>query len=267
VPRLEARGIELAWEVLGDAGSPTAVLVHETATSREAWRPVARCIADLGGRAVIYDRRGWGESSAPADYRRTTVEEQSEDLAELIGAVGPVGGAYGAGLGGLIVLDLLLRHPDAVEAAVLVEPLIPGLAEGATEALSEDREALREAVQERGVNGLLDTYLEGRLGALGPGLERLPTELTQPARATPGSLAAELGAASGWSQPLRRLGEAEQTVDIVTCEDTPGLLREAAEALAERLAEGRRSDLPQPGPPHVRAAATVAGVLSSSMTR
>jgi pimeloyl-ACP methyl ester carboxylesterase len=267
MPRFEARGIELAWEEEGEPGAAATVFVHETGTAGSVWDPVTKRLAAEGSRAVVYDRRGWGDSGKPENYVRTTVEEQSEDLAELIAVAAPVGLVCGAGLGGLIALDLLLRHPGAAECAVLVEPLIPGLVPAATEALSEDREALREAVQRRGATAMVELYLEGGLEALGPGIGRLPSELTGAARAQPGSLAAELGAASSWTYPLRGLAEATTMVGIVTCADTPALLLESADALAERLPGATRIEIAEPGPPHVGAADRLAGIVSSAVPR
>ena len=267
MPRLQTRGVELAWESLGEPGTPATVFVHESATGRAAWRPLAERLAapSASGRAVIYDRRGWGDSSAPDDYLRTTVEEQSEDLAELIEQLGaPAARVCGAGLGALICLDLLLRRPRAAESAVLIEPLIPGLVPAATEALAEDREALREAVQERGAAGMVELYLGGGLEALGPGVERLPRPLTQPAWERPATLAAELGAATAWTHPLHELGNAEQTIMIVTCSDTPALVRQAAKALTERLTGSTRAEVSEPGPLHLRSPDSAVGYLTSA---
>jgi pimeloyl-ACP methyl ester carboxylesterase len=270
VPRLQTRGVELAWESLGDPSAPATVFVHETATTAAAWRPVAERLASSpsGARSILYDRRGWGGSSAPDDYHRTTVEEQSEDLAELIAAVGaPAARLCGVGLGALICLDLLLRRPGAAECAVLIEPLIPGLLPAATEALAEDREALREAVRERGAAGMVEAYLNGRLQALGPGAERLPARLTKGAWDRPATLAAELGAASAWSHPLRDLASAEGSLTLVTCSDTPALLREAADALSDRVADSTRGESAEPGPPHVTAPDSVVGYITSAVPR
>src|SRR3954471_1544617 len=97
---LEARGVELAWRERGE-GDPV-LLVHETAADASVWDPVARSLA-IRSRAISYDRRGWGESSAPLDYRRTTVEEQSEDAAALLETVGAAPAVVtGAGVGAMV---------------------------------------------------------------------------------------------------------------------------------------------------------------------
>src|SRR5438874_190025 len=142
MPALEARGVELAWKEQGE-GAPI-VLIHETAATGAAWDPVANAIAEEA-RAISYDRRGWGNSTAPDGYERTTIEEQSEDAAVLVEKIGAPAVLSGAGAGAVIALDLLLRRPDLVAGAVLVEPLLLQLLPIATEALSEDRRQLEGA--------------------------------------------------------------------------------------------------------------------------
>jgi pimeloyl-ACP methyl ester carboxylesterase len=241
--------VRLAWESVGEG--PSAFLVHETGTDSAAWRPLAERIAALGGRAIAYDRRGWGSSSAPAGYARTTIEEQSEDLAHLVAALGAPAALCGAGIGGLIALDLLLRRPELVASAVLIEPALPGLLTAATEALSEDRSRIERVVAEGGVEALVELYLGGGLAALGPGAERLPAALTEPARSRPGTLVAELGAPANWSMPLRRLAAAERGVSLPVSADTPPLSRAAAEALETRLPEALLTELPGVGPAYL----------------
>ena len=142
MPELEARGVELGWSERGE-GAPV-LLIHETATSAAVWGAVARAISERA-RAITYDRRGWGASSAPDGYQRTTIEEQSEDAAVLIESLGAgLAVLCGAGIGAVIALDLLLRRPELVAGAVLIEPPMLGLLPQATEALSADRAGLGE---------------------------------------------------------------------------------------------------------------------------
>jgi len=78
---LAVRGVELDWSESGEGAS--ALLVHETAVDRSVWAPVTEALHG-GVRAIAYDRRGWGASTAPDGYLRTTIEEQSEDAAVLV---------------------------------------------------------------------------------------------------------------------------------------------------------------------------------------
>jgi pimeloyl-ACP methyl ester carboxylesterase len=229
---LQARGVEIAWSERGQ-GAPV-LLIHETATSAAIWEPLTAALSDQA-RVIAYDRRGWGESSAPEDYRRTTVEEQSEDAATVIEATagGPATVA-GAGVGAVIALDLLLRRAELVVASVLIEPPLLQLLPVATEALSDDRRLLEGVAGSR--EDLIELYLSGGLPALGPGAGRLPEAMTDEARRRPQMVLAELGLPAGWHMPLPRLAAAERESVIVTSDSTPPLLRDAAAALDGRLA-------------------------------
>jgi pimeloyl-ACP methyl ester carboxylesterase len=254
---LEARGVELAWRERGE-GQPL-LLVHETAAGASVWDSVAAALASRA-RAISYDRRGWGESSAPVDYRRTTVEEQSEDAAallEMLEAAPAV--VVGAGVGAMVALDLLLRRPELVAGTVLVEPPTLQLLPMGTEALSDDRRRLEVAAGEG--EDVIELYLSGGLPTLGAGVSRLPEELRARARERPASVIAELGISAGWQMRLARLATAERPSAIVTAPATPPLLRDAAAALSERLAEGSAHEVDSGAEaPHLGAALQVAAL-------
>ena len=220
------------WEA-GRGG--TVLCVHETATSSEAWRPLADALGERA-RTVAYDRRGWGRSEAPEPYLRTTIQEQSEDAARLIVERG--GGApvlCGAGLGAVTVLDLVLRRPELASGAVLIEPPLLAFVAEATELLSEDGGALRRAVHDGGPLAGVELYLSGGLPALGPGAERLPRALSAPAREQPLSLFAELAAVPSWALPLPEMDRNRVPARIVVSPSTPALLRRSCGGLAARL--------------------------------
>ena len=258
MPALEARGIEIAWSERGEG--PPVLLIHETAATGAAWEPVANALSERS-RAISYDRRGWGASSAPEEYRRTTVEEQSEDAAALIEAVADSPAAVcGAGIGAVIALDLLLRRADLISTAVLIEPPLFQLIPAATEALSQDRHRLEIAAQSG--EDVIELYLSGALPALGPGVDRTPDALAAAARERPASVVAELGIAAGWRMPLSRLASAESPSAIVTSGSTPPLLREASEALAAGLAQaGAREVDAHEESPQLGAAGEVASIM------
>lgn len=256
-PALKERGVELSWTERGE-GSPV-LLVHETGTSAKVWGPVSGALAP-GARAISYDRRGWGASSVPDGYRRTTIEEQSEDAAVLVESLGATPAvACGAGLGAVIALDLLLRRPELLSGAVLIEPPLISLVPEATKALSEDRLALEEAYRERRAHGAVSLYLSGGLQVLSAEVDRLPTALTSDTRERPPILFAELGSAASWSMPLVRLAGAEVPSLIVTASSTPPLVSAAADALAVRLSRSDTRELEtSQGPPHIGSPAKIA---------
>jgi pimeloyl-ACP methyl ester carboxylesterase len=257
MPTLEARGVEIAWSERGEG--PAVLLVHETAATGAVWDAVGEALAPRG-RAISYDRRGWGASSAPEGYRRTTIEEQSEDAVALLESAGAAPAVVvGAGVGAIVALDLLLRRVDLIAGTLLVEPPVLQLVPVATEALSEDRRRLEMAVAAG--EGVIELYLSGGLPALGSGVSRLPAEVIADARERPASVVAELGIATGWRVPLPSLGSAERPSSIVTARSTPPLLRDASAALAARLAgsSAREVDSAQSAP-HVGAPDEVAGL-------
>ncbi len=145
---VEGAGVPLAVEVTG--AGPPVLLVHGMGEDRRAGAPIAEALADRA-RVIAYDRRGYGDSGAPEPYVRTTVAEQAEDALALLRALDAERAvACGSDLGALVVLDLLLRHPDVLRAAVLVDvpafPLVPE----ATEALASERSELEEALRAEG---------------------------------------------------------------------------------------------------------------------
>jgi pimeloyl-ACP methyl ester carboxylesterase len=257
MPTLRARGVEIAWSERGEG--PAVLLVHETAATGAVWTAVGEALTGQV-RAISYDRRGWGRSSAPEGYRRTTVEEQSEDAVALIESSRAAPAVIcGAGVGAIVALDLLLRRPDLVAGTLLVEPPVLQLLPIATEALSDDRRRLEAAAGAR--EDVIDLYLAGGLPGLGAGVDRLPEELTAAARERPGSVIAELGIASGWRVPLPRLAAAEGQSAIVTARSTPPLLRDASAALAGRLARGTAREVDSGATaPHVGAPNEVAAL-------
>jgi pimeloyl-ACP methyl ester carboxylesterase len=259
VPTLEARGVEIAWSERGE-GTPV-LLIHETAAMSAVWEPLAEALAGEF-RVIAYDRRGWGATTEPDDYRRTTIEEQSEDAAALIEAVADDPAVVcGAGLGGVIALDLMLRRSDVVSAAVMIEPTLLQLSPVATEALSEDRHRLEIAAGAH--ENVIDVFLAGGLPALGPGVARMPEEAAAAARERPRSVMAELGIPAAWRMPLPTLSSAERPSAIVTAESTPPLLREASRSLGARLAQSSEPEVSSPRtPPHVGAVAEVASILA-----
>ena len=145
MPHVDIGSVVLAYEVRGEGAA--TVLVHGMAMTGADWGSTE----GLGGRVVTYDRRGYGGSGAPEPYTRTTVNEQAEDLAALIEALDAAPALLvGADFGALVVLDVLLRHPHAARAAVLIEPPLHQFDPEATERLSTERLALEEALRDGG---------------------------------------------------------------------------------------------------------------------
>ena len=143
MPTVDVAGATLHYVERGDGAA--TVLVHGMASTHAAWESVE------AGRTIAYDRRGYGESSAPEPYSRTTVNEQAEDLAALVETLDAAPALLvGDDFGALVVLDVLLRHRALARAAVLVDAPLHQFSHEATEALSAERLALEQALRDGG---------------------------------------------------------------------------------------------------------------------
>jgi pimeloyl-ACP methyl ester carboxylesterase len=120
MPRLEVNAADLYYEVRG-AGPPVLLIMGATGDSG-----VFEAFADLLAKdftIVTYDRRGNGRSAAPTSWATTSPEEQADDAAALLSALGLApAGVFGTSSGGVFALAMMLRHPRTVRAAVLHEP-------------------------------------------------------------------------------------------------------------------------------------------------
>src|SRR5215204_3172110 len=156
---VEGAGVQLAYEERGEG--PGVVLVHGMASSAADLLHLAEPL-EADARVVAYDRRGYGGSGAPEPYERTTVNEQAEDLATLVRALGLAPAvALGVDLGALAVIDVLCRHRGLVIAAVLVDPPLYAFVPDATEALAAERLALETALRDAGPASAVEGYLSG----------------------------------------------------------------------------------------------------------
>jgi pimeloyl-ACP methyl ester carboxylesterase len=252
-------GVDLRYRRRGEG--PTVLCLHETASTGAIWDRLEEA---LRGHACLvdYDRRGWGESSAPEPYLRTTVTEQSEDAAVLLERLGAAPALLcGAGLGAVAALDLMLRRPELVRGAVLVEPPLLAFVPDATEGLSADAARIRAAVAEGGPDAALELYLRGGLPSIGAGAGRIPAEVAAAAQRTPLSFFAELPAVPDWELHPGELGGVEAPSRIVISASAPALLERAGEQLAERLGNSELRRLRAEGLPHVAGAPDLAGAV------
>jgi esterase len=239
-PRAEGAGVELAYEESG--GGPAVVFVHGMAGEASSWHET---IEALGGeaRAVAYDRRGYGASGAPEPYEGTTVQEQTEDAAHLIEALG-AGPALicGHSFGGAISLDLALRHPELVRGLVVLEPALLWLSPLGSEYAAELREAIREGAEAGGPVGAVDSML--RLLGGDELFDQMGPERLAAARDSALVAAADLMASYGWQLTRGELRSIEIPTRVVSGTRSAPAWQQAAAAVAELMpnAELRHAD-------------------------
>lgn len=222
---VEGAGAALAWCAEGD-GVPTCV-IHDIAGDAAQWAPG---LAELGGRAIAYDRRGYGASTAPEPYTATTVEEQAEDLAALLRGLGAAPARLlGDGFGALIALDVAKRHPVLVRELMLVDTPLYAFVPAATEPMAAMRLALEDALRAGGAPAAIAVWLAGD-----------PPERIARAQERPQAFFADYAGLSSWPVTRRELRALALPVQVLTRPRAAAHVLAASDVLAALLPAGRR---------------------------
>ena len=142
---LTVNGTELYYELRG--GGPPVLLIMGFTGDGGNFKTLADLLADEFT-VICYDRRGNGRSPRPAGWATTSPEEQADDAAALLTALGLAPAAvYGSSAGATFALCLLIRNPEVVRGAVLHEPALvrlfddPGARGAPTAVVREGMEA------------------------------------------------------------------------------------------------------------------------------
>lgn len=225
-------GVELRWRAAGPADGPAVVLVHGLAGGLEDWEDALDALAAEGARALAYDRRGYGGSSAPAPYTGTTVAEQAEDLAALLAAL-DVAPAVVAGrdMGALVALDLAKRHPARVRALVLSAPSLYAFVPEAAEVLAGERARLEDAMRAGGPGDAVAAWLGPRADEAAVGRARVAAR----------AFFADYAGLATWPVTRRELRAYDVPAVVVTAPGDPAHVVAAADRLAELLPRARRA--------------------------
>jgi pimeloyl-ACP methyl ester carboxylesterase len=156
VPRAAIGSVELYYEESG-SGLPV-VFCHEFASDYRGWEPQIRAFSNRY-RCITYSQRGYPPSSVPKDESAYSQDLLIEDLRGLIEHLG-VSPAYvvGFSMGGSVVVNFALRHPDLCRAVVAV-----GAGAGTTnrERFEQDVQQIATLIRTRGMRAFAETYAEG----------------------------------------------------------------------------------------------------------
>jgi pimeloyl-ACP methyl ester carboxylesterase len=160
--RLEVPGASIHYEVRGEG--PVLLIIPGGPQDAGVFTAVASLLADRYT-VVTYDPRGNSRSpfQGPLD-----VDQQADDAAALIEAVGDPAFVFGTSGGAQIALNLAVRHPSLVRAVVAHEPPAIVLLEDPASALAEEQE-LYETYRRDGVEAAMakffaDNGLDGEDG-------------------------------------------------------------------------------------------------------
>ena len=109
---------------------------------------------------VTYDRRGNSRSPRPSGWTTTSVAEQADDAAGLIQLLGlSPAVVFGTSAGGLIALDLMIRHPQLVRAGIVQEPSIFSVLPDPLAALAPRRALIDEALRTKGPRAAIEALM------------------------------------------------------------------------------------------------------------
>lgn len=122
---VEVGGIRLHVQRLGNGETPVVFLHGLVMDNLSSWYfTVANPVAGFAD-AILYDLRGHGRSSRPADgYRLDTFIDDLSDLLDSLDVHVPVilvGNSFGA----LLAIAFTLTYPERVDGLVLVDALLP----------------------------------------------------------------------------------------------------------------------------------------------
>jgi pimeloyl-ACP methyl ester carboxylesterase len=114
-------GAELYAETHGE-GLPV-LFSCALCTTHVNWAPQVEPLVAAGMQVILWDYRGHGNSSVPADAKAYSIEQVVDDLGRVLDWAAPGRAAVLAGLsfGGLASLHFTLRHPERVRGLLLVD--------------------------------------------------------------------------------------------------------------------------------------------------
>jgi pimeloyl-ACP methyl ester carboxylesterase len=184
---------------------------------------------------VTYDRRANSRSTHPDGWESTSTEEQSDDAAGLIEALGiaPVA-IFGTSAGAIIGLDLLIRHPELVRGAILHEPpMIAGMS-NPEEVMGAIRQVVEAGMQRDGSRGGCETFF--RFVAGDEAFENLDPHLRERMlRNGETFLGTEMGAFEPYQPDEAALAAVEVPVRVMVGPESAPFFAETARWLADRM--------------------------------
>lgn len=119
--RVDVGAVTLAVDEAGAGGRPL-LLVHGFGGARQDFADFVDQLAGQGWHVVAPDLRGHGDSDKPADEAAYGFDIFIDDLVALVDHLGwPHFALLGHSMGGMVAQRLALRHPDRLDALVLMD--------------------------------------------------------------------------------------------------------------------------------------------------
>ena len=232
MPVVSANGAQLYYELRG-AGQPLLLIMGASGCGGVFDR-----FADIlaGERTVVtYDRRGNGRSPRPTRWDTTSPQEQADDAAALLDALGLTPAVvFGTSSGGIFALAMLMHHPEAVRGAILHEPALFALFDDPGEVRATVTEVVAGGMQAGGLPTAFERFI--RLVATDANWERLDPRVRQRMLASAGTyFEKEVGRFDTYLPDDQALAGISTPVQILVSEGSIPYFAQAAQRLAERL--------------------------------
>jgi pimeloyl-ACP methyl ester carboxylesterase len=172
---IRANGADLYYELRGDG--PPVLFIQGATGDGGTFEQVAERLADEFT-VVTYHRRGNSRSPRPPGWESTSVHEQADDAAALIQALELAPAAvFGTSAGAVIVLNLLLRHPEVLRGAIVHEPPLVPVLSNAEETGAMLQRMIEEGMAQGGPRGAMELFI--RVNAGDENFENLDPELRE----------------------------------------------------------------------------------------
>jgi len=140
MPTVHANGIDIFYEILGatlaqrpDSERPPLVLTHGFAGPSAHWKPEILPLAE-NRTLILYDVRGHGQTTVPANPEAYSLPTFAADLAALLKAIGiERAHAGGVSMGGMITAQFAVDYPQMCASVLLCDSTGGNAAAGGAE--------------------------------------------------------------------------------------------------------------------------------------
>ncbi|MFV9632859.1 alpha/beta fold hydrolase [Mycobacterium neumannii] len=232
MPTIDVNQTKLHYEIRG-AGPPVLLIMGATGDGGH-FDALAEELADEF-MVISYDRRGNGRSPVPDNWQTTSPEEQADDAAALLTALGtgPVA-VFGTSGGGTFALCLMVRHPGSVRGAILHEPMLYALVDTVDAVPAPVRASIQKAMEVGGPPAAVKRFWCYVAGD--DGWARLAPPLRKRLRDTASTLfGIELGTYELYMPDDETLAASTIPVRLLVSDDSPPVFAQMADRIAEIL--------------------------------
>ena len=229
---IEASGIQLYHEVRGSG--PSVLFIQGAFGDGGTFEWVAELLADEFT-VTTYDRRANSRSPRPDGWESTSTEQQSDDAASLIEALGIAPTAvFGNSGGSIIGLDLVIRYLDLLRRAILHDPAMFSVLSNPEEVMGPIQQAVEKGMREEGPRGGGASFL--RFFAGDEAYENMDAQVRERMLGNAEIFfGLEFDAIGPYRPDEASLATVEVPVHVMAGTESPPLLAEVARWLAERL--------------------------------